>query len=714
MPGQDTDQRTTAENPSERPDTTDIPEGVDLSAYDIDVSEPFGYGAGDLTSSPIVDPNSGYGIAQNPIGEGSGDQKVADVQKLLISELDDEGRTDQPSSVLPGYGVDGVWRCETQTAYNQLLKDKGIEPCNTSAGNSSVNCNGVNTPACAMDEETLEKLKEAKANEQTEVEEEDEPTQEEQLPTFDDQCFLITNIKEVFEKSEPPAVGATFHELSEIPLTDRTKIKYKNIHKLATTDPATIMNRLRLTKGCTEFLNIRHFQLSQLTPSIRIYKQYYEGPKKTPREVELEFSSYVDPVKDLQSMLDSSLQRGVGVGIESFTFDFQGVQPATAKKDILANLTIYAQNFNELFKFRQGVDQNGKPLEGGYRIIDLVLLEPKYRFITDKGTNQKLREFNPNFYEIKVRAGWAATGGGGLLSDDLSSAIKDNQVEMFLVVTQHEFEFQDDGSVRLKLQFRARVESLLLDKRSDVLFDTATIARRDERRNKINEIALAKTQLGSQKVKCEEDTIKQLRALYEETVEKEREDSYLSILKQLMQEGCIYTATIDQVANAVAFADEVLAGGLPSSHEINFTVDNYSCDDGELLTKPNVLEPGVRRVNFFYLGDLYALAVNNVLEKVEDTSTDLRKINYGNIKFVLGPAPFDNPKIEVNENILSLNIADIPISVDLFTDFMREKVIKGRKNTYPLLVFMRDAMYDWRLRLLGLSVVAETRGYRFC
>jgi hypothetical protein len=25
MPGQDTDQRTTAENPSERPDTTDIP-----------------------------------------------------------------------------------------------------------------------------------------------------------------------------------------------------------------------------------------------------------------------------------------------------------------------------------------------------------------------------------------------------------------------------------------------------------------------------------------------------------------------------------------------------------------------------------------------------------------------------------------------------------------------------------------------------------------
>lgn len=698
MSGEGTDPRTTAENPPDRPDTTDIPEGVDLSLYNIDVSEPFGFETGDLTSDPIADSDSGYGMSTNPIGEGSGDQRVADLQKLLISELDEEGRTDQPSSVLPGYGVDGVWRCETQTAFNQLLKEKGLEPCETDAERPSENCNGVSTPSCVLNEKILEKLKEDKLAQEQEEEEEEE--QQEDLPTFDDQCFLITNIKEVFEKSKPPT-GVTFHQETSEPLSDRAKIKYKNIHKLATNDPATIMNRLRLTKGCTDFLNIRHYELSQLTPSIRIYKQYYEGPKKTPREVEFEFSSYVDPVKDLQSMLDSSLQRGVGVGIESFNFDFQGVQPATAKKDIVANLTIFAQNFNELFKFRQGADQRGKPLEGGYRIIDLILLEPKYRFITEKAKNQKLREFNPNFYEIKVRAGWGATGGGGILSDTLSSAIKDNQVEMFLTVVEHEFEFQDDGSVRLKLQFRARIESLLLDKRSDVMFDTATIARREERRNKINEIALAKSQMALQKVKCEDDTIKQLRALYEQTIEEEREESYLSILKQLTLEGCVYTAEIDEVANAIAFADAVLAGELPSSEEIDFTVQNYSCEDETLLTKPNILEPGIRRVNFFYLGDLYALVVNNVLSKIEDSSADLRKINYGNIKFILGPAPFDNPNINVNDSILSLNIADIPISVELFTDFMREKVIKGRKNTYPLLVFMRDAMYDLVFEALG-------------
>jgi hypothetical protein len=699
MSGEDTDKRSDAPSPKERPDTSDVG-GIDLSAYNIDVSEPFGFDTGNDDTSRVdrVFNDEGLAISTNPIGPGKGDQRVKDLQILMINELDPEGRKDQPSTVLPEYGVDGVWRCETQTAFNQLLAQKGIEPCEVSPGSPSQNCGGVNTPSCMLTEETLDKLKEAKSKEGDSSEEPCD--EEEEKPNFDDQCFLISNIKEVFLKSKPTTPGASFHDEGDMAfqLPDRTKIKYKNIHKLATTDPATIMNRLRLTKGCTEFLGIRHFQLSQLTPTIRLYKQYYEGPKKTPREVEFEFSSYVDPVKDLQSMLDSSLQRGVGIGIENFTFDFQGIQPATTKKDIVANLTIHAQNFNELFKFRQGVDQNGSPLEGGYRIIDLVLLEPKYRFINDEQTDQKIREFNPQFYEIKVRAGWASTGGGGLMSDDLTSAIKDNQVEMFLVVTGHEFDFRDDGSVKLKLEFRARVESLLLDKRSDVLFDAATLAKRDERRNKLNEIALAKSQLGSQKVKCEDDTIKQLRKIYEETVEIEREDSYLSILRQLLLEGCVYTAVLkipDEEDKQYAMLD----GDPPP--EMEFTVENYSCEDETLLTKPNILEPGVRRVNFFYLGDLYALGVNNVLEKVEDSSTDLRKINYGNIKFVLGPAPFEDPNIEHEGNVLSLNIADIPISVDLFTDFMREKVIKGRRNTYPLLVFMRDAMRDLVFEALG-------------
>ena len=425
--------------------------------------------------------------------------------------------------------------------------------------------------------------------------------------------------------------------------------------------------------------------------------------------MEFEFSSFVDPVKDLQSMLNSTLQRGVGVGIESFNFSFIGVQPATAKKDIKAQLIIHAQNFNELFKTRPGIDQRGVTLEGGYRIIDLILLEPKFRFVNEKGVNRKTREFNPNFYEIKVVAGWAATGGGGVISDDLSSAIKDNQVEMFLTTTDNKFDFRDDGSVRLILDFRARIETLMMDKRSDVLFDPPTIARRDERKNKINEISSKRAVMTREKVKCEDDSIKELRALYEQTIEKEREDSYLSILKQLIFEGCIYSARIDEIGNELAVAEAISNAETPADLEAvdalrsRFTVENLTCDENvEVDIESFLLEPGVRRVNFFYLGDLYALVANNVLENVQDFSTESRKINYGNIRFMLGPAVFDEASIaDPSGNKISLNIADIPISVELFSDFMREKVIKGRRNTYPLLFFMRDVMKTLVYEALG-------------
>jgi len=701
MSGPSTDTRQDEKQP-DRPSTEDLPPGVDLSDYDIDVSEPFGYGTGNDDSSRVDRTFNEEGLASstNPVGPGLGDQRVKDLQTLMIRELDPEGRQDQPSTVLPRYGVDGIWRCETQEAFNKLLAEKGV-PCN--AGEKTVpGCDGSPISACSLDEETLENLKAAAAGQQEEEQQEvseDGEKEVEDRPVYDDQCFLIQNIKRIVDESKAPDPVPWFHVEYPGYTTRRRDIKYKNIHKLSTTDPGTIMNRLRLTKGCTEFLDIRHYQLSQLTPSVRLYKQYYEGSSKTPREVEMQFSTYVDPVLDLQSMLNSQLQRGVGVGIESFTFNFKGVQPATAKKDIEAKLVIYGQNFNEMFKVRQGVDQDGRPLEGGYRIIDLVLAEPNYRDILEEETNKKIREFNPNFYEIKVRAGWGATGGGGLLSDDLSSAIKDNQVEMFLVLTKHEFQFEDDGSVRLVLDFRARVESVLLDKRSDVLFDEGVVAKRDERKKKINEISAARISLKQSKenTDCTDDSIKQLRKIYEQTIEAEREQAYLSLLRELTENGCIYTADIE---SAEAVTETAEKDDAVSDPEIKFNIVNYGCEDTNPLKYVDILKPGTRKINYFFLGDLYAVAVNNVLDKTANSKSNIRRINFGNIRFVLGPAPFDTPSLREDGQVM-LNIADIPVSVELFSDFMREKVIKNRKNTYPLLLFMRDVMKDLVFEALG-------------
>ena len=647
-----------------------------------------GYGAGKLDYNPNPNDNGRGALGTNIEKKGRYDESVVALQTYMANELDElwdgseYGNTDE----LPRFGIDGVWKCETQAAFDKLLDSKGV----TGTPNPDSPCPGSNYK---LDDKTLKALKDLEEEKKEKEDEEEAEDVKKKDPTFSDQCLLIENLEKINPKT--PKNQISFHETGAG--ISRRQVKYKNIHKLETEDPATIMNRLKITKGAGEFLNIRHFQLSQLTPMVRLYKEYYESPEAPPKEVEFKFSSFVDPVDDLQAMLNSELQRGVGVGIESFNFNFVGVQPATVKKDIEAKLVIYAQNFNELFKIRQGEDQHGDPIKGGYRIIDLVLLEPKYRNILEKGKNTKTRVFNPNFYEIKVRAGWAATGGGGLLSDELSSAIKDNQVEMFLVLTKHKFEFQDDGSVRLILDFRARLESILLDRKSDVLFSPDVIAKRDEREKKIREIIVSREALDKEKKDNCKDIDKGIKALkksYEETIEEEREESYLSLMKTLLLENCIYTAVVTKAPDVFNTGQDL---------GLNIRIENYGCDNENLFPKSFLLQPNVRRINFFYLGDLIALAVNNVLDNMNKQSTSPQKLNYGNVRFILGPAPLDTRRVgeESADGLTDLNIADIPISVELFTDFMREKVIKGRRNSYPLLVFIRDVIKDLVFEALG-------------
>jgi hypothetical protein len=685
----DPESKERAGNPT-NPDVTQVSTDGPPSPLD-DISLPeggLGYGAGTLDYNPNLNPEGRGALGNNIPKEGDYNESVQALQTYIANELDEEwdGSEYGNTPELPRFGIDGVWRCETQAAFDKLVDSKGIQG---TPGPESP-CPGSNYK---LDDKTLKALKDSEKEKKEKEDEEEAEDVKKKDPTFSDQCFLIENLEKINPKT--PKNQISFHETGGG--LSRKQVKYKNIHKLETKDPATIMNRLKITKGSGEFLNIRHFQLSQLTPMVRLYKEYYESPESPPKEVEFKFSSFVDPVDDLQSMLNSELQRGVGVGIESFDFNFVGVQPATVKKDIEAKLVIYAQNFNELFKVRQGEDQHGKPIDGGYRIIDLVLLEPKYRNILEKGKNTKTRVFNPQFYEIKVRAGWAATGGGGLLSDELSSAIKDNQVEMFLVLTKHKFQFQDDGSVRLILDFRARLESVLLDRRSDVLFNPEVIRKRDERENKIREITASRSALSEQKKDtCDDinENIKKLKQSYEESIEEERQIAYGSLLKTLLLESCVYTAVVTKVPDVFETGQDL---------GLSVFVENYGCDDETSLPKNLLLQPGVRRVNFFYLGDLIALAVNNVLENMGRQSTSAEKINYGNVKFILGPAPLDTRRTsEENANGLTdLNIADIPISVELFTDFMREKVIKGRKNSYPLLVFIRDTIKDLVFEALG-------------
>ena len=671
-------------------DVEEVQPKVDLRDYNINLDEgPVGFNDGDLIVPPITDPNTGFGIGQNDNTTGY-DPRVADVQRMLITEMG-KGETDHPSSVLKDFGVDGVWRCETQGAFNSFLASKGVDGSGTGTVPSS-KCPGLKNNT--LDEKTLELLKK-KANEKKK--DEDKKAKEEDATDssvatrqkFADQCFLLSHMEELAS------------------LDNRASAQYENVHLIETEDPSTLLNRLLMTEGGLDFLEIRHWELSQLTPTIRLFKQYYVEGEKNPREVEFKFNSFVDPQLDLENMLNSQLQRGVGIGIEYFNWNLIGVQPETSKKDIEATLSIFAQNFNELFRERVTVDSDGKLLDwGGYRIMDL-LLQP---LPLSPGGNPAKRKYNPNSYELKAVVGWAATGGGGIISPELASALKNTQATLFLAVEDHEFVFKDDGSVRCVIKFRARLETVMLDNRSDVLSDAASRARREERRELVNDVIRQQASLKAQKKEaCSDEKIKSLKEVYKKGAEIERQRGYQNLTTKLLMAGKISTASIAEVdvEDSAEETPELGAGThaetqkkLTFKHGYLVRPANGDLQQALLNVNLMMLQPGIRDINYIYLGDIIDFAVNNVLSR-DDFNNE---ISYGNIKFALGPVvvPVENGKL------INANLADIPISIELFNDFMTDKAVSRQDDSYPLLYFLRDIVNYLVFEALGPNCYADT------
>ena len=672
----DTDTRL-IEPPEGQEDVTEIDDAS--SRWDIPLSS---FGDGNLKVPPDRE-SFDYAVGNNLQATPSeGSEDVAALQRALIEELGPAGEEPTEfgnSSVLPEYGVDGVWRCETQGAYNDLLDKRGID-CKSSGDP----CPG-GAAKCELNQEILDKLKEAEDKEK-DKEEDDAAEAVEEAPTYDfsDQCFLLTNIAAIIEK------------------TGIKSKEYRNIHKIATQDPATLMNILRMTKGGMDFLNIRHWELSGLTPTIRVYKRYYDVDSKKPRDVEFKFNSFVDPITDLQEMLNSQLQRGVGIGIDRFDWSLVGVQPETSKKDIKATLVLQAQNFNEIFKTRDAVDHEGKIKEGGYRMIDLIVLEPMLQ--KDEGIT-KQRKPNPNFYEIKVVVGWASTGASAVISEDLRAALKNTQLTMYLILEDHNFDFKDDGSVKLSLEYRARIESLMLDNRSDVLADKETRDRRQKRKDLVNEVRRASAELGKDKKPCTEfeERIAVLTEDYSKYIKKERESAQQFLTKELLEGGKIYSAKISY-KDLKEDPDISTTGAQRALDLLNYVCKDVVAVDISRIPTEEVTPPspvdGERRVNFFFLGDLFDVAINNVLDRKE--------LHYGDIKFLLGPAQFPDPGPR-STSVLNENLAHFPISVELYTHFIEKKLSRKSFDSYPLLLFMRDAIRDLIFEALGPECYAGSR-----
>jgi hypothetical protein len=197
-----------------------------------------------------------------------------------------------------------------------------------------------------------------------------------QTAPYREQCYLLAHVFNLTEKKN--RIDAKLGKrIPYLPLEERLFSSYKhtgttpdpvlnydgNAHVALNGPPFGFLNLLTQDPKLRHLWGVSPAQLSALQPMIRLFKlqtnEDREG-NEFDTEQELNFDSHLTS-NDIRLFKDRDM-RGMGAGIQSFDFTYDGHNPFAAKKSIKAQLKIFASSFEELLRDR-----------GGYRYIDLAL-----------------------------------------------------------------------------------------------------------------------------------------------------------------------------------------------------------------------------------------------------------------------------------------------------------------------------------------------------
>jgi len=328
------------------------------------------------------------------------------------------------------------------------------------------------------------------------------------LRPLDMQCFLMENIDLISHlKESENRIGG-----------------YDNLIRLRG-DPGTTISKLQSggrIDAAEQLLNLSPTVYGMLVPYVKIYRVDYEkeddGEDSSLRPVvqtEMPIPNFLDP-QDPSIMLGTA-SRPRGWGLQSLTWQLDGVQPAEVDNNISATLNFYFQTMEDLFRGSAAtwrhkktsaeisgrvagqIDEYGRPL---LNPLDLLLSSrSQLRKETDEDALEdgdshlsdaekkaleaaEARAYKGADYRIKVVAGWATPPNLELLLDTLENpnnlprpnllaqlerAIESTRITLYLQQVRHNLTFNENGSIVLSIDYQAALTGMLTSNKLDIL-----------------------------------------------------------------------------------------------------------------------------------------------------------------------------------------------------------------------------------------------------
>jgi hypothetical protein len=336
-----------------------------------------------------------------------------------------------------------------------------------------------------------------------------------------EQCFLLAHIKEF----------ATFNQRldPDYQWAGRWDLKSSKDKAVSVVQGATsnVVNLLTNNNVQQHWFGLTPDKISVLVPTISLFK-IIEKPVDVFEEVDhrrvrthtdicekvIEIPFFNNPRDEMadahnprhpnntlsfESMNNSTeFGRGLG-GIKSFSWEYVGNNPVSARTDVNAKLELYFQKFEDIVRGRTlATFEDGIPRATGeewhnWQYIDLALRSG------DIGNEAQIVNGHPVApYKLRAHVGWAVppdfqpgmhdTDGIEFTFDEMR-AIEQSFVTLYLTVVDHTFDIKDDSSVSFSIEYKAFIESTFGDpQRADILL-TQDIANRRRHRQEQLEIA---------------------------------------------------------------------------------------------------------------------------------------------------------------------------------------------------------------------------------
>jgi hypothetical protein len=579
------------------------------------------------------------------------------------------------------------------------------------------------------------------------------------LTPFDFQCFLLENISKLVDQRE----------------FGQYQTDYKNIVKVATDgDPGNIINTIQhgnKTGSVKAFLDICPEIYGLLVPYIKISRLEYDNlgniktdnGKAVMREMPIPNFLTQDDISDILSGKEG---RAGGAGIKSFSWSLQGVQPAEVDNNIKATLVMYFQSINDFFN---GMSSAGQETPN---FLDLIINSPAVRKLKGKKSQNKdpttkpcegnllktqvHRIYDGANFRVKVCAGWATPPVkaitelvGADKAKNLIKAINGSRVSLFLQMTQHQINFNENGSLELTVDYQASLAGLLSGKTANIFDESRTLldGEIEIEEKKIENLDSATERRGEESASSTEKK----EAALEEIAELrniQRNVKYRKLLKKVYSSNKLHNISLNP--NELAMKpygeltpEERQARVKRREDNVTYEFANVTQLNQELLNSLNqnmaatgedtakiysenatktfdeLTDQTKINIPFFYLGDLFDMVLEEIKANNKSASADgLKPLNFN---FFMSDVEMIDPlqafKVENLEELINcgydlsdivfldsvaisdktqngiyrtMNIGDIPISLDAFQLWFKNNVIKKNRDNYFFLYFVKD------------------------